>query len=89
MKELTIQDYPFYHLKMPSNRQSLIKELIKIRRYWTSLTHKHMGMYLSELNEKTVDRLKDDFKQYTSTKMAEIWLDNKHYRRSGKKSRRS
>ena len=88
----SIIDYPFYKLKTPGDRQSLIKSIRIMARYWEKLTSRNMDMDLVRLNTETVPQLKKHFKWHVSKEAAEIWLKwkspssiQKHRRPSSKK----
>ena len=66
--------YPFYKLKMPSNRETLIKTLRKMALYWEKLTTRNEDMSLERLRSESITDLKKFFVNYTSKEAYDIWL---------------
>ena len=88
MKELTIEDYPFYKLKIPSDRESLTTGIRKMTVYWEKLTTRSRDMSLGRLKSETISELKNHFKWNVSKVAAEIWLKWKSPKSTSRSSKK-
>ena len=70
MKE---EDYPFYKVKIPNNRKSLIKGIKKMGAYWEKLTTRNQDIQ-AQIERASVSELKRNFKWYVSKEAAKLWL---------------
>jgi glucan-binding YG repeat protein len=71
---MSIEKYPYYKLKTPSDKESLIKNIRKMAVYWEKLTTRSQDMSLGRLKSETISELKKHFKWYVSSEAAKIWL---------------
>jgi hypothetical protein len=71
---MQIEKYPYYKLKIPSDKESLIKNIRKMAVYWEKLTTRSQDMSLGRLKSETISELKKHFKWYVSSEAAKIWL---------------
>ena len=71
---MQIEKYPYYKLKTPSDKESLIKNIRKMAVYWEKLTTRSQDMSLGRLKSETISELKKHFKWYVSSEAAKIWL---------------
>ena len=74
MKILTIQDYPFYKLKLSNDKETLIKQARKMAVYWEKLTSRNMDTSLDRLRSETMAGIKKLAKWNTTEDAAKIWL---------------
>ncbi len=72
---MQIEKYPYYKLKIPNDKKSLIKNIRKMAGYWEKLTTRSQDMSLERLESETISELKKHFKWYVSPEAAKIWLD--------------
>ena len=63
-------------MKLPNDRESIIKLLRKIATAWEKLTGRNTDMSLSRLRTETLADLKRIAKGYVSKEMKEIWDDS-------------
>jgi hypothetical protein len=82
---MSIEKYPYYKLKTPSDKESLIKNIRKMAVYWEKLTTRSQDMSLGRLKSETISELKKHFKWYVSSEAAKIWLGWKSKGKDSKK----
>lgn len=72
VSESRLDEYPYYKLKMPSTKASLVKIVTKIAKEWEKLTGRdHNSKFIKE---NTLVELKKLFKTFTNKESAKFWV---------------
>ena len=82
------EDYPFYKVKIPNDKKSLIKGIKKMGAYWEKLTTRHQDIQ-AQIETTSISKLKRSFKWYVSKEAAKLWLEWKPSKKRSSKKRSS
>jgi hypothetical protein len=78
------EDYPFYKVKIPNDKKSLIKGIKKMGAYWEKLTTRNQDI---QTETTSISKLKRSFKWYVSKEAAKLWLEWKPSKKRSSKNK--